>query len=128
MRWIDYMVLILDPAVHAAVEVDGLPREAGYDDGLVRMLYRDGAVARSCLLADWPAEQAALAARDAERQQRTAARAALRAALTPIRGKQPAQWSLPELRDLVAVLLDQAGLLDSDGAVAGADARPDGIR
>jgi hypothetical protein len=104
-------------ALSELVETDGVPREATADDGSQHMLFRDGHLIRSCLLADWPAEQAALAAKEAQRTKRAATQATLRAALTPIAGKKPQQWSVAELRDLVAVLLDQAGMLDADGAV-----------
>lgn len=106
--------------IYAAVAADGIPREATdiAGSGTKHMIFLNeiGAV-ESCPIAAWPAEEAALALRKAERQQKEAALAALRAALTPIRGKGAAQWSVAEMRDLLAILLDQAGLLDADGGV-----------
>lgn len=118
---------LIDPSLHDAVEADGKPREARYlttyDDGTTgetqHMLYRDGEVVRSVALTDWPAEQAALAARDAARAKRLALQASLRTAAQAHRGKDARALTLPELRDLVLILLEERGLLDDDGRVAG---------
>jgi hypothetical protein len=106
--------------IYAAVAADGIPREATdiAGSGTKHMIFLNeiGAV-ESCPIADWSAREAALASRTAERQQKEATRQTLHAALTPIQGKDKGQWSLPEVRDLLAILLDQAGLLGAGGGV-----------
>lgn len=125
------MPLILNSDLHYAVERDGLPRVADYDDGTQQVLYFDRGQVRSMLADEWlvqrgplpveptPAESAA--AERARAQQAEAARArreALRGQLrAAVAGKRVAQMTLPELRDLVGVLAEMAGLLDEDGVV-----------
>lgn len=123
------------------VAEDGLPRVARYvevfDDDTTgaeveHVLYMDPAapLPQSMAATDWLATRGplpagptpqqitqALAARDAERAKIEQTKAGIRVALAPMKGKKPAQWTLPEIRDLLAVLLDQAGFLDSDGGV-----------
>jgi hypothetical protein len=125
------MSLIRDRSIHTAVERDGLPRVAAYDDGIDRVLFLDGEIVRSVEASAWidvlptdptPAESAAaIAARETERQAKrdkvAQAKAALRASLVPIVGKRAGQWSVAEVRDLLAVVLDALGLLDDDQAV-----------
>lgn len=116
---------LLDPTIHLAVEADGVARPARYqttyDDGTTgetfHQLYRDGGVVRSVLLADWPAEQQALAARDADRAKHEAMNTGLRTAAERHTGKQAAQLTFPELRDFLLLLMDREGLLDSDGKI-----------
>lgn len=104
------------------VRADGQPRTTrGVDqDGAEsrHMVFRDGDAVRSCLIEDWPAEQQALAAREAARTKRAALKQGLRAAAAAHAGKRADALTLPELRDLVALLLEQAGMLDEDGQVA----------
>lgn len=122
-----------------AVLADGLPRVARYvevfDDETTgaeveHVFYRDGALARSMSAADWLATRGPLpagptpqqitqaqAAQDAERAKKEQMRASLRAALGPLKGKAPGQWGLPEMRALLAVLLEERGMLDGDGGV-----------
>lgn len=109
----------VDPAIVALVAADGLARPCPDRDipDVTHMLFLDGGVVRSCLVEEWGAEQVALAAKDAERTKKEQMRGSLRAALVPLKGKKPAQWGLPEIRDLLAVLLEEKGLLDGDGAV-----------
>ena len=101
-----------------AVLSDGQPRQATADDGTEHMLFRDGEVVRSVLLADWPAEQTAQAARDAARAKRIALRQSISDAAQAHAGKRANGLTLPELRDLVLVLLEERGMLDDDGNVA----------
>lgn len=102
------------------VAADGVAREA--DDlngsGTRHMLFRnEHGFAQSCLVEDWVSVQADLAAKEQARQKRAQAQAALRASLVPIVGKRAGQWSVAEMRDLLAVVLDALGLLDDDQAV-----------
>lgn len=85
----------------------------------IHMAFRDGDAVRTVARADWPAEQFTLAARDAARAKRLALRVSLRTAAATHRGKDARALTLPELRDLVLVLLEERGLLDDDGRVAG---------
>lgn len=117
---------LLEPDILAAVEQDGVPRQARYlttyEDGrkveTLHMLWRDAGLVRSCLLADWPTEQAALALRDQERQKRAALRDSIQAAARTHVGKRADQLTLPELRDLFLVFLEREGMLDSEGRIA----------
>lgn len=116
---------LLEPEKHIAVAADGVPREAlylaTYDDNTtaeeLHMLYRDGNAVRSIPIADWPAEQAALAARDAERQKHAAMQQGLKDAARPHVGKPVKQLTFPEMRDVFALLMEREGLLDADGNV-----------
>lgn len=122
------MPRLLDPERHYAVERDGLPRVADYDDGLQRVLYLDGAVVRSMPVTDWPpplptepteAEiAAALAAREQGRQDALrdalALRQALRTKLASAVGVQIDDLLVGQLRALVAYLLWREGALDKD--------------
>lgn len=116
---------LLEPETHDAVAMDGQAREAyyrtTYDDGTTaettHMLYRDGGTVRSVPLADWPAEQQALAARDAERTKHAPMREELGNAARAHAGKSAKQLTFPEMRDLFALFLEREGLLDADGKV-----------
>ena len=115
----------LDPTIHDAVEQDGIPRDGRYrteyDDGsqaeTIHMLYRDGGMVRSVPIEGWSAEQQALAARDADRTKHEAMNASLRSAAATHKGKQATLLTFPEMRDFLALLMDERGLLDSDGKV-----------
>ncbi len=85
------MTTLLNYTIHQAVAHDGLPRVANYDDGSQQVLYLDGAIVRSMLATDWlttrgplPTDPtsdqvaAAIAAREAARQQALTDAAALR--------------------------------------------------
>lgn len=117
--------IALDPSIHAAVAADGQPREGHYlttyDDGAqaqtVHMVYRDGPMVRSVPIADWPAEQQALAARDAERAKHETMNDGLRAAASAHKGKMANQLTFPEMRDIMALWMDERGLVDADGKV-----------
>lgn len=111
------MATLLDYSIHEAVAADGVPRAADYDDGEQRMLYRDGHVVRSVPLADWPAEEQALAARDAERAKHATMRESLGNAARTHAGKDAKQLTFPEMRDLFALYLEKEGMLDADGRV-----------
>lgn len=116
---------LLDPSIHVAVEADGVPREGRYrttyDDGsqaeTIHMLYRDGGLVRSVPIADWPAEEQALAARDADRAKHAAMNEGLRTAAERHKGKVASQLTFPEMRDILALWMDERGLLDADGKI-----------
>lgn len=100
------MALILDgEAIRALVLADGLAREATADDGTVHVLFRDGALVRSVLLADWPAEQVAQATRDAERQDAAVLRQAIRDRLAAMAGKRVDDLLVGELKTLLLYLV-----------------------
>ena len=117
--------VLTDPQIARDVMADGQPREGRYttvyDDGstgeTIHMLYRDGEVVRSVPIADWPAEQQAQAARDAERQKHQTMNAGLKTAANAHRGKAAALLTFPEIRDIMALWMDERGLLDADGKI-----------
>lgn len=128
------MARLLDPERHFAVERDGLPRVADYDDGSQHVLYLDGDLVRSLAAADWlatrgplpsdptPQESAmAIAARETGRATRQAdaiiLRSQIRTAARALAGKKPTQWNTQELRELVALLLHDGGYLEGDAAL-----------
>lgn len=133
---------LLEPEKWRAVERDGLSRVARYrteyDDGTQgetqHVLYRDGALVRSMLAADWLAQRgplptdptqteidAALAAQEAARVQAAADTAALRQRVLGLAGSavgiQIDALTAGQVRALVALLLWKAGALDRNGAV-----------
>src|SRR5262245_61834063 len=117
--------MLLDPSIHEAVAADGQPRSARYlttyDAGstaeTVQKLYRDGNAVRSVPIEAWPTEEQALAARDAERQKHAALNQQLRTAAAAQRGKDARQLTFPEMRDIMALWMDERGLLDADGKI-----------
>lgn|SRR5262245_55240876 len=125
------MALILNPDIHDAVEGDGLPRVADYDDGVQRVLFLDGALVRSMLAADWPPplpveptpEQIvqALAAREQARQraetEATQLRQLVRTKAQSAVGVAIDDLMVGQLRALVAILLHKEGALDKDGKI-----------
>lgn len=125
------MPRILDPTIHTAVERDGLPRVAAYDDGSQHVLYLENDVVRSMPAADWPPplpteptpEQiaAAIAARALAAQQAAQDAAALRQRVLTLAqsavGVQIDALTAPQVRALIAILLWQAGAIDRAGAV-----------
>ena len=124
-------LLINGRALADAVAADGLPRIADADDGSAHVLYLDGGRVRSMLASDWPPplptdptpeeSAAAIAARETERGTRLAdallLRQQIRTAVRTLAGKKPAQWGVPELRALVALLLHEGGYLEGDAAL-----------
>jgi len=125
------MALLLDYTIHEAVARDGLPRVADYDDGTKQVLYLDGDRVRSMDVAAWlatrgplpadptPAERAAaIAAREAARQQALADAAALRQQVLTIAqsavGVRVDQLTAGQVRALFAVLLHKEGALKGD--------------
>jgi len=117
---------LLEPEVALSVAADGVPREGRYatvyDDGSTgetqHMLYKDvGGLLHSVPIADWPTEQQALAAREAERQKHQAMNVNLRTAANAHRGKAAAVLTFPEIRDIMALWMDEKGLLDADGKI-----------
>ena len=118
--------------IQEAVGRDGLPRVAQANDGTQDVMYlADGAhIAQSMSAAEWLAQRgplpadptqaeidAALAQRDAERQKRQAMSNSLRGAANAHRGKTAALLTLPEMRDIMALWMDEKGLLDADGKI-----------
>lgn len=128
------MPTIRDTERHYAVERDGLPRVADYDDGSQQVLYLDGDLVRSMPTAEWltmrgplPADptpeqvQAALAARRAAEQQAAQDAAALRQ-LVRTKAQSAVGVAIDDLlvgqlRALVAILLHKEGALDKDGKI-----------
>ena len=106
-------------AIHNAVAADGVPRQAvdTLGSGTIHMLYRDHGVVRSCLIADWPATEAALSAQIAAEQTRASKRAALhgRARQGLAVGTDIDALTNPQLLILVKALADQLGAFDDDG-------------
>lgn len=111
--------LKLPQAIADLVAADGLARQATADDGSVHMLFWDGAKVRSVPLADWPAEQARLSTQATTQAKRAHLQQQIRVAAQAHIGKRPQQLTLLEVRDLLAVLLERAGLIDDDGAIQG---------
>lgn len=101
-----------------AVRADGLPREvrAVDQDGAesIHMLFRDGDVVRSCLLADWPAEQTVLAAKEAERTQAAVLRQQIRDRLAGLAGKRIDDLLVGDLKTLLLYLVWREGGIDRD--------------
>ena len=119
-------------AIGAAVAADGLPRVATATDGTQHVLYLEESGRVRSMDADaWdgplptdptPAEiDAAIAARETERATRIADALALRQQIRTtaraLAGRKPAQWGVPELRGLVALLLHEGGYLEADAAL-----------
>lgn len=126
------MALILDYDKHLAVERDGLPRVAEYDDGIQRVIFlNDRGAIQSTEVANWigplppdPTPQeisAAIAAREAARQAAIQDAAALRQQIQTLAGSAVGVrvdlLTAPQVRALVAILLWQAGALDRTGTV-----------
>lgn len=119
---------ILEPAIHFAVERDGLPRVAQYDDGVDRVLYLEGEIVHTMEARDWPpplptdptpAEiAAAIAARAAERAARSTEAAQLRqqviARAQAVVGVRATDLTAAQLRDLFVAILWDAGALNPD--------------
>lgn len=104
----------LDQAIADLVAQDGQPRESTADDGTQHMLYRDGVKVRSCLLADWPAEQAALAAKETERQAAAQLRQAIRARLGGLAGKRVDDLLVGDLKTLLLYLVWREDGIDKE--------------
>lgn len=104
-------LIINGPALRQAVLSDGQPREAEDSDGNTLMLFRDGDKVRSCLLADWPTELAALTARTTDRAR---LRQAVRTRLDSAVGVRVDDLLVGQLRALLAFLLWERGALDAD--------------
>jgi hypothetical protein len=120
------MSLIRDRSIHTAVERDGLPRVAAYDDGIDRVLFLDGDVVRSVEASAWQGvlpidptpEQstAAIAARETERGNRQAATALKKQRTIDLAesavGVQVGTLSPRQVEALLGLLLWKAGALD----------------
>lgn len=104
-------LIINGPALREAVLADGQPREAEDSDGNVLMLYRDGDLVRSVLLADWPATEAALTARTTDRAR---LQSAVRTRLDSAVGVRVDDLLVGQLKALLAFLLWERGALDAD--------------
>lgn len=109
----------IDPAVVALVAQDGVARPSPDRDlpGVTHMLYRDRGVVRSCLIADWPATEAALNAQIAAEQTRATKRATLHGRARqglPI-GTDMDALTNPQLLQLIKAMGDALGAFDDDG-------------
>lgn len=112
------MPLLIDgQALADLVAQDGQPRQASADDGSIHMLFLDGAVVRSCLLPDWPAEQLVLAQHAQDRQDALALRARVLALAQSAVGTRVDDLLAGQVKALVAILLWQAGAIDNAGVV-----------
>lgn len=112
------MPLLIDGlALSALVQQDGQPRQASADDGSQHMLFLDGQIVRSCLLSDWPAEQTVLAQHAQERQDAAALRQRVVTLAQSAVGTRVDDLLTGQVKALVAILLWQAGALDSSGTV-----------
>lgn len=122
---------ILPYEVAQAVQADGLARVATADDDTQHVLYLDGDTLRSIAAADWPPplptdptqaeSDAAIAAREAAKQQAESDAAALRQKIVTLAqsavGLSVDTLTAAQTRALVAVLLWQAGALTRNGTV-----------
>lgn len=99
------------------VAADGQPRQAVADDGSVHMLFLDGTKVRSCLLADWPAEQARLAAAETERQIALATRQRILTLAQSAAGVRADDLLAGQVKALLILLLHKEGALDKDGKI-----------
>lgn len=108
---------LIPQSIADLVEADGVAREAIADDRTVHMLYRDGTIVRSVLLADWPAAQIELAAHDQERADAAALRQRVRTLAQSAVGVAIDQLTAGQVRALFAILLYREGALDKNGIV-----------
>lgn len=123
------MPRLLTPDTHFAVERDGLPRVAAYDDGSQHVLYLDGAIVRSMAVRDWapplpriPTQaesDTAAAALLVERQQQNSRRATerARAAGHVAVGTTVDSLTTPQLLGLVRAMAHSLGAVDDDGTI-----------
>ena len=105
---------LLSQAIADQVAADGMPRRATADDGSEHMLFLDGARVRSCLLADWPTQQAALAAKEAERQSAAQLKQQIRTRLDSLAGKKVDDLLVGELKTLLLYLIHREGGVSKD--------------
>lgn len=96
------------------VATDHQPRQATADDGSEHMLFWDAGKVRSCLLTDWPTEQAALAAKEVERQAATQLRQAIRDRLQGLAGKKVDDLLVGDLKTLLLYIVWREGGIDRD--------------
>lgn len=103
----------LPQAIADLVAADQQPREATADDGSEHMLFWDGKV-RSVPVEQWSAMQQELAEKEAATARAAQRKATVKAKAAAHAGKKVDQLSLPELREVVAVLLEERGALDDE--------------
>jgi hypothetical protein len=108
---------LLPQSIADLVALDGQPRVATADDASEHMLFRDGAFVRSCLLADWPAEQLILAANEQARADAAALRQQVITIAQSAVGTRVDLLTAAQVRALIAVLLWKGGALDKSGVV-----------
>ncbi len=108
---------LLPQSIADLVAADGVARQATADDNTEHMLFRDGALVRSCLLADWPAEQLVLAAHEQERQDATALKTRVLTIAQSAVGVAADQLTAVQLRALFLITLWKEDALDKNGAV-----------
>lgn len=112
------MPLLRDgPLLADLVAADGVPRQAEADDGSVHMLYRDGAVVRSCRIQDWPQAQVELAQHEQERADAAALRTRVLSLAQGAVGTRADELTAVQLRALYAIVLWKEGALDKNGIV-----------
>lgn len=108
---------LLAQSIADLVAQDGQPRQATADDGSEHMLFRDGLFVRSCVLANWPAEQVILAAHEQERLDAAALRQRILTAAQSAVGVQLDQLTAVQIRALLAIVLFKAGAVGTSGVV-----------
>lgn len=108
------------------VKGDGKPREitgVTYDGAIATgtaqyMIYLDDGLVRSVDLAGWPAAQAELATKEADRQTAIQTRQEIVTALQAITGRAAnGTYTAKELQAIIMGLLHKAGGIDKDGKV-----------
>lgn len=104
----------LSQSIADLVAADQQPRQAIADDGTVHMLFWDAPRVRSCLLADWPAAQIELAAKEAERQAAAQLRQQIRDRLASLAGKRVDDLLVGDLKTLLLYLVWREGGIDRD--------------
>lgn len=104
----------LSQTIADQVAADQQPRQATADDGSEHMLFWDGTKVRSCLLADWPAVQQELVAKEAERQAAAQLRQQIRDRLATLAGKRIDDLLVGDLKTLLLYLVWREGGIDRD--------------
>lgn len=104
------------------VATDQQPRQAAADDGSIHMLFWDGTKVRSTPIEKWAAMQQELAAQDAAAARANQRRQTVRAKAAAHAGKKADQLTLPEMRDILLMFLEERGALADDLTVKDVEA------
>lgn len=96
------------------VAADQQPRQATADDGSEHMLFWDGSKVRSVPVEQWAAMQQELAGKAAAAARADQRRQTVRAKAQAHAGKRADQLSLPEMRDILLMFLEERGALADD--------------